>query len=282
MTRAAAATLPATTGKTAGAENFPVASLLLRPALRRQVMAFYRFARHADDVADDPSLLPEDKLARLAALEAGLGGAPGPAVAADLRDALDGDPRLLAHAEQLLQAFRRDALIGHCRDWGDLMAYCRFSAAPVGRFLLDLHGEDGSAHAAADSLCAALQILNHLQDCAVDYRSLGRVYLPLDRLLQAGLDGRDLALEAATPALRHVLDQVLDQVDGLLEQARPLPVLIADLRLRLEASVTLAMAERLALLLRRHDPLAGRVALSPLCTAETVLIGLFRAFLRPA
>lgn len=277
MPRAAVVALPVTTGKTAAQENFPVASLLLSAATRAQVMAFYRFARTADDVADDPSLTPETKLARLDALETGLSGQSGcPEVALALRQAVRGDEVLLGHAAQLLQAFRRDALVDHCRDWGDLMTYCRFSAAPVGRFLLELHGEGADAVAPSDALCAALQVLNHLQDCADDLAALHRLYIPRDWLIMAGLTRDCLAEENASPQLRQVLDMALDHVDGLVEMARPLPSRIHDRRLRCQAAITLEVAERLSERLRHGDPLATRVKLSPLDYAKAVVAGILR------
>jgi squalene synthase HpnC len=272
---AAAVLLPSPTGKTAGGENFPVASCLLASKVRRQVMAFYRFARFADDVADDPKLAIEEKLTCLDALEQCLiGGGSQFTEAATLRDAVRGDPSLLAHAANLLHAFRRDALIDQCRDWGDLMAYCRYSAAPVGRFLLDLHQEGSETHGASDSLCAALQILNHLQDCGPDYQSLGRVYLPADWMTVTGTVRGALAVPSTSPELRFLFDQVLDQVDGLIDLAAPLPSLIRDRRLRLEAAVTVAVARRLADRLRHRDPLAERVKLSPLGYGLAVMDGL--------
>lgn len=279
MARAAAASLPSTTGKTAEAENFPVASRLLSAKVRRQVMAFYRFARTADDIADNPAFSPEYKLTRLDALERALGGAPAEAAEGHaLRAAVAGDETLLGHAALLLQAFRRDAVSDHCRDWGDLMTYCRYSAAPVGRFLLDLHGESSETGPPADALCAALQVLNHLQDCGVDYRALGRVYIPRDWLQIEGVAPDAFAGERAEPDLRAVLDQVLDQVDGLLDLAHALPGRIANRRLRIQAAITLAMAERLSALLRRRDPLAETVKLSPLgyvgAATRGLLIGL--------
>jgi phytoene/squalene synthetase len=163
--------------KTAREENFPVVSLLMPARIRAVVMAYYHFARHADDVADSESLSPDAKVAALDALDAVLAGAeaqPAQDTAARYRAAVNADPRLLADASNLLVAFRRDAVRNHTRDWDDLLEYCRYSAAPVGRFLLDLHGESAETHAASDALCAALQILNHLQDCAQDLRRLDR------------------------------------------------------------------------------------------------------------
>ncbi|MGE5546374.1 MAG: squalene synthase HpnC [Solirubrobacterales bacterium] len=283
MSRAAIAPLPPTTGKTAGGESFPVASFLLPTAVRRQVMAFYRFARTADDIADDPALEPEDKLARLDALEEALEGrgrTPAAAPALALREAVEADALLLYHAAQLLQAFRRDAVWDHCRDWSDLMTYCRFSAAPVGRFLLDLHHESPETMFPADALCAAHQILNHLQDCGTDYRALGRVYIPRDWLLARGIGNEEFRGDAVGPDLRAVMDLMLEGVDALIERAAPLPGLIADRRLRLEAAATLAVAERLSALLRNGDPLAGRVALSPFQYFSAFTRGIARGLAR--
>ncbi len=266
--------------KTPGDESFPVATRLLSKAVRLQVLAFYRFARTADDVADNPAFSPEEKLLRLEILEQGLWGensSPKSDTAQLLRRAVAEDHELLSHASHLLQAFRRDAVIDHCRDWSDLMAYCRFSAAPVGRFLLDLHKETASeAFHASDALCAALQITNHLQDCAEDFRTLNRVYLPRDWLIRAGLGHSALTEPATSPELRLVLDMVLDQVEGLIDLASVLPSHIADRRLRLEATATIAVVERLATLLRRSDPLAERVRLSPLQYGAAILVGLLR------
>lgn len=274
MPRVAAASLPPTTGKTARGENFPVASLLLPAAIRAQVMAFYRFARAADDIADDPTLTPEDKLTRLDAFDRTLAGTGKAAEAVALRHEVAGDPLLLGHAAQLLDAFRRDAVTDCCRDWTDLMNYCRFSAAPVGRFLLDLHGEAADAVPASDALCAALQVLNHVQDCGTDYRALGRVYIPQNWLLVEGIGPESFAATHGDPELRAVLDQVLDHVDGLIDLARTLPRLIADWRLRLQAGITVAAAERLSRQLRRRDPLAEAITLSPLDKAGAVIGGL--------
>ncbi len=167
-------------GKGAGDENFPVGSFLIRRALRPHVHAFYRFARQADDIADNPDLTPEDKVQRLDRMGAILDGAPGedsPAAVA-MRVSLRETGVTSQHCHDVLRAFRLDATKKRYRDWDDLMEYCRYSASPVGRQVLDLHGEDRANWPANDALCSALQVLNHLQDCGDDYRDLDRVYLP--------------------------------------------------------------------------------------------------------
>ena len=166
------------------------------------------------------------------------------------------------------------------RDWNEVMLYCRFSAAPVGHFLLDLHGEGRRAVPAADALCAALQVLNHLQDCADDYRRLDRVYLPLAWFRAESATVAELGEAASSPALRRVLDCALDRVDELLVLARPLGGAIADRRLRLQAEITVAVAGRLARLLRRRDPLRRHARLSQLDYALAVVLGAWRWLIR--
>jgi len=247
-------------------ENFPVASRLIRADLRPHVLAFYAFVRTADDIADAPDLDSATKLARLAVLDRALGGDPAAStlapVAVALRQSLAETGIGAEHAAHMLQAFRRDASLAPTRSWSDLLTYCRYSAAPAGRYLLALHGEGRDALPASDALCAALQILNHLQDCGADYQRLGRIYLPADWLRQAGLGTEALAGSRTDPRLRTVLDRTLQGVAKLLATARPLPGLIRDPGLRREAAVILAIARALARKLARRDPLQGRVRLS--------------------
>jgi hydroxysqualene synthase len=251
-------------GKWREAENFPVGSWLIRRDLRRHVHAFYRFARSADDIADNPALSPADKIGRLDRMSAVLDGAPGedaPAAAA-MRQSLLATGVSAQHCHDVLRAFRQDAEQRRYRDWGELMEYCRYSAAPVGRQLLDLHGESEATWPASDALCAALQVLNHLQDCGADYRRLDRVYLPLDDLAAAGTGVEALAALAASPALRRVFDTLLDRTAFLAATARALPPAVGAAGLRRECAVIVDLAGRLLVRLRQGDPLAGRVGLA--------------------
>ena len=269
----AAASVETWSGKDRGDENFPVGSALIRRDLRPHVHAFYAFARNADDIADSPALAPEDKLARLDRMEAVLLGREemgrepmgrepmGAPSAARLRASLATTGTTPVHATELLIAFRRDATVRRTADWEALMDYCRYSAMPVGRHVLDLHGEDRATWAASDALCAALQVLNHLQDAAADLAALDRCYLPQDLLAQHGAAIGDLRGPALTPGLRAVLDTLLDRTATLNAAAAALPGRVADRRLRLETAVIAGLARRLARRLRREDPLAARVKL---------------------
>ncbi len=249
-------------GRHAGNENFPVASRLLPAAVRGHVMAFYTFARTADDIADAPDISSADKVEALQRLGAQLESGEGVPGAA-LRQSLQATKVSPAHAQDLLKAFLRDATKPTTDDWADLMDYCALSAAPVGRYLIDLMGGvEGDNYAPSDALCAALQILNHIQDVKDDYVGLGRIYVPADWMVEAGVTPNDLALGAATPALRAVLNRMLDGVDDLLMQAKPLPGAIKSKALAREAGGILAIAWRLSKSLRVKDPLAQRVELS--------------------
>lgn len=250
-------------GKDRGDENFPVGSALIRPALRPHVHAFYAFARNADDIADSAALEPADKVARLDRMEAVLlgradGGSPSGVA---LRGSLAQCGVTPRHAQDLLAAFRQDAAKRRYASWAELHDYCRLSAMPVGRHVLDLHGEGSATHALSDPLCAALQVLNHLQDGAKDLLALDRCYLPQDMLAAAGSGAADLAGPAETPGLRAVFTGLLDHVDRLNNEATDLPRRTRDRRLRVEVAVILGLSRRLARRLRRGDPVAGRVKL---------------------
>jgi squalene synthase HpnC len=260
MADAAEAAIEAPSGKGAGDENFPVGSRLVAPRLRPHVMRYYAFARATDDIADSPDLAPGEKVRRLDLFEAGLApGATGPETATRLRDSLAETGVPVACASDLLVAFRADATKLRYRDWGDLMDYCAHSAHPVGRYLLHLHGEDPGTLPLGDALCAALQVLNHLQDIGDDRSRLDRIYLPRDWMDAEGAAPADLDRPVASPALRRVIDRCLDGADALLDRSQPLAGRIRDRRLAAETAAIQRLARRLSARLRREDPLAGRV-----------------------
>jgi len=265
MAGAEAEAVETPSGKGAGDENFPVGSWLLPPRLRPHVALFYAFARAIDDIADNPRLSPQEKIARLDGFEAailGRNGEPAYVKAHRLRRSLAETKVTPQHCVDLIAAFKRDATVLRYRSWDELIeGYCMLSAAPVGRYLLDLHGESRNGYSASDALCNALQVINHLQDCKDDYRNLDRVYLPLDWLAAEGESVEALARPGASPGLRRVLDRCLQGTEALLKEARKLPGQLKSRRLACESGAIVALAERLSAMLARRDPLAERVAL---------------------
>src|SRR5262245_11001293 len=274
-------------GKDASGENFPVGSWLLPARLRPHVAVFYAFARAIDDIADNPDLPPEEKIARLDGFAGALTGEhrqPGFEKAVRLRASLTETNVPAQHGLDLIAAFKQDAIKLRYRDWDDLMGYCFLSASPVGRYLLDLHGESRNGYPASDALCNALQVLNHLQDCQDDYRQLDRVYLPQDWLSEAHATVEDLDKPSTSAGIRRVIDLCLDSSDELIVLARQLPGQLRSRHLAMESAVIVRIADRLSRLLRRRDPLAMRVKLSKpaflACGLQGALSGLFGT--RPA
>ena len=212
-----------------------------------------------------------------------LGSSDGNAQAAALRRALAERNMSPQHAQDLLKAFRLDATKLRYRDWDDLMGYCAYSAMPVGRFVLDVHGESRSTWPASDAICAALQIINHIQDCAADYRNLNRVYIPLDALAACGLTVEALGAAKASPELRRCLAAAWRSAPRLLlHQGDALPSLVEDGRLALELSVIQTLAQHLTRMLMRRDPLSERVHLGKLGVAGISLFAVLKAVVRRA
>ncbi len=273
-------TVETPSGKGAATENFPVGSFLLPAELRPHVAVFYRYARAIDDIADSSELSADDKIARLDGFAAALRGenpddrrfATGHA----MRRGLLERGVTIDHCLDLIAAFKQDAVKTRYRDWDDLMAYCRLSAAPVGRYLIDLHGGSVHGYAPSDALCAALQVINHLQDCRDDVRDLDRVYLPGDWMAAEGVTADDLGRDAATPGVRRVIDRCLDATRALLTDAAHLPSGLRSRRLAMESGAILDIARRLTHHLARRDPLAGRVTLSKAGYAVCCLRGALR------
>jgi squalene synthase HpnC len=255
-------------GKRHRDENFPVASFLIHPRHREPILAFYNFVRTADDIADHAVLSAAEKLALLDRLGGGLTGAnDADEVAVRLRRVLNARALSPKHAQDLLTAFRLDATKLRYRDWDDLMSYCAFSAMPVGRFVCDVHGESHAVWPANDALCAALQIINHLQDCKQDYVDLDRVYIPQDALRASGATVEALGAAEASPALRECLHGLAARTEALLSQSDGFAAAIADWRLSLEVSVINTLAHRLTRTLRRRDPLSDKVHLGIVAVA---------------
>jgi squalene synthase HpnC len=247
-------------GKNHKGENFPVASMLIAPRFRAPVMAFYKFVRFADDIADHATAAPDEKLRLLEEMRATLvGESDASPEGVRLRAMCDERHLTIVHALDMLEAFRRDCIRLRYRDWDELIDYCRYSAMPVGRFVLDVHGESRNLWPANDALCAALQVINHLQDCAKDYRQLNRVYLPQEALAAAGAAVDELAAPAASPALKSVIHNLAAKNAGLLAKSRTLARGIADTRLALEVDLIQTLAEDLNAKLGRRDPLSETV-----------------------
>jgi len=248
-------------------ENFPVDA-----RHRGIILAFYEFVRVADDIADHASLSENEKLIQLDRLEGNLlGNGEENREAVRLRGALAERGLPPRHAQDLLAAFRMDVTKLRYADWDELIHYCSYSAMPVGRFVLDVHGESRATWAANDALCAALQINNHLQDCGKDFRELNRVYIPLDAFAAAGATPEQLGANHASAQLLHCIHDLAARNEHLLRESDRFSGLIENTRLAHEVAVIHTYARHIVTLLQARDPLSERVHLSK---AQFALYGL--------
>ena len=279
---AAAGAAETPSGKGAGDENFPVGSVLLPARLRPHVEKYYAFARAIDDVADNPALSPDEKAARLDGFDQALLGQnddPAYAKAHRIRESMAATGVPVKHGRDLISAFKQDAIKGRYKNWAELVDYCDRSASPVGRYLLDLHGEDPVHYRYSDALCNALQVINHLQDCKDDYLDMDRVYLSTDWMAEEGAAIEDLAAATASRGLRRVMDRTLTHTEALMTDARKLPGALSSRRLAAESAAIVRIADKLIGKLRREDPVAGRVELSKPAFAGAFLYGIWRGLI---
>jgi hydroxysqualene synthase len=241
-------------------ENFPVASWIIHPRHRALILAFYNFVRTADDIADHATLPAQDKLAYLDLLEAELlGKGDTQAEAVTLRHALAERGMAPRHALDVLIAFRMDVTKLRYETCDEVVHYCRYSAMPVGRFMLDVHGESTTTWAASDALCAGLQINNHLQDCGKDFRALNRVYLPRDALAASGASVEQLGGDHSPPQMLACLQSLAARNEALLNESKSLSAEVRDFRLAVDISVIQAYADRIVLLTFSLAGIAGEI-----------------------
>lgn len=250
--------------------DFSLMPELFSPGIRAEVQRFGRFVRLADGIADDIALTQDQKTERLLALEKMLGGGPDAdwsdearRVSRDMRESLENSKRTAEHALHVTQAFRRDVSGVRIQTWNDLLVYCSFAAAPIGRYMLDLTGEDPAVCGrSTDALCAALRILKRLRDCKEPSVQYKRLCIPEQFMRDAFITTLHLQAPSAKGQTRAVIDRVLDGVDHLLVEAAPLPGLIKSRGLSLHTAIVLCRARTLAEHFRERDPLNERVELS--------------------
>ena len=273
--------------KAASNENFPVGSWFLPRELRPHIITFYNFARSADNIADSVNMDPHKKFANLHEFEQIIRGQglieEAPVEAVQMYKSLKETNISQQHCIDLITAFKQDTNKNRYRTWNDLLQYCQLSAAPVGRYMIDLHGgfitNKMTWYESSDSLCIALQVLNHIQDCSDDFQSLNRVYLPSDTMNKYCADENDLSNETLTPNLRDCLDNILDVVDQLVLKATKLPPLLNSSRLGIESQIIINIAQQLSKKLRKLDPVESRIELSGSSYAKCCITGIIGYFI---
>ena len=248
--------------KTQKQENFPVASRLFSKKLRKIITDYYNFARYCDDIADNPKLSTKQKLQKLDNIELALFNKAKNKQANVLHEDFINEKLDFSLATDLLIAFRQDAKKTNYKTWSQLLDYCKYSAVPVGRFMLAIHDENPSTYLPASALCIVLQITNHIQDLKSDVKKLKRIYIPEELLDKHNVSKRALTASKCSKNLHFLLNDILDRCCGLLKDAEILPAIIKNIRLRIYVCITIILSKILINKLYNLDILNKNVCLT--------------------
>jgi squalene synthase HpnC len=225
-------------------ENFPVASILMPRRLRKPVAAIYHFARAADDIADEGDLPNEERLRQLDEFRAELAiiaknETPFTTLFQNLASEVRQHALPVQPLYDLLDAFSQDVVKKRYANFDEVLDYCRRSANPVGNLLLHLYGEATPANIAySDAICTSLQIINFWQDVAKDY-AIGRIYLPLDELVQYGVSEEQIAQGISDDAWRALMKFQVDRARTMMLSGKPLGSILTG-RIGLEMRMIIA------------------------------------------
>ena len=274
-------------GKNHEKENFPVSSFLISPEKKNQIRKFYKFARIADDIADNKELSAREKVKILDYFDKTLTGKIKSKFKFlnDLIEIFKQGSLSVENARKLLIAFKTDATKLRYKTWEELLDYCNNSASPVGRYVIELHLKrkniDGTLKqifVGSDNLCNSLQILNHFQDIKEDLSNLNRVYIPAEKFK----DERDLIISISGNRSSKKFEEIklfyLNKVDKLLSQSEPYLSLIPHKSLKRETFVIFYIAKKLTEILKKNDPLKKKVKLSYIDLIFCYFKGIIKCF----
>ena len=239
-------------------ENFPVASRLLPKALRKPVSVIYAFARTADDFADEGDASAETRLSQLNDYEQFLLNAADERPNEDpvfiaLADVIKNDPLLVQSLQDLLIAFRSDVTTKRYQTAIQLLQYCRYSANPVGRMMLQLSGHASNQNLLySDAICSALQLINFLQDINIDYQNKQRLYIPQDDLRDFSVSESDIAQGQNSQQLTQLVNHQINRAHSMLITGKPLGRALPG-RLGLEIRVTVSAGLQVIKALRQRN-----------------------------
>ena len=259
-------------GKTYKDENFPVSSFLINKNIKKHIRNFYFYARTADDIADNKKLSSNAKMEILEELNNILSRKTKSDVSIlnNLINSLNELNLSIKNAQDLLKAFKLDTYKKRYKNWGELINYCKYSANPVGRFVIDVsyilekrnfHDKD-KIYKASDNLCTSLQIINHLQDCKNDFLELDRIYIPISMFEKFNSKQSEIKENMSSDNFKLLKIQIINKVEELLEQSKAGLKLIKLTKLRKETLIIFHIARKLCYLLKNNDPLEKNVKLS--------------------
>ena len=249
-------------------ENFPVAFFLMPKKIRTVISDYYAVARMADDIADSPALSQSEKLEKLEELERGKYLS-----SQKLYESFSQHNLSPALVTDLFVAFRKDAQNDKYETWAELVNYCKYSAVPVGRFMLAAFNENPAAQLSSNSLCTALQLINHLQDIKNDAMTLQRIYLPQDLMIKHGVSDADLTTEISSSGLKNLINELLGNIRNLLKDAENMPQMISSHSLRMDVFIILSLAKALVKKIETGDVLFRNIKLSRVDWLKSIVSG---------
>ena len=259
-------------GKNFHDENFPVASLLISPQIKRVIRYFYHFARMSDDIADNSKLSKNKKQEILNFFGEMIEKSQKSDISTinNIISLFKTLPSTKRYSKELLKAFLLDTKKKRYKNWEELLLYCSYSANPVGRFFIyttyklnriELNDKK-KIFESSDNLCTSLQIINHLQDCKSDYINFDRVYIPLDGFKRYSLNVNVLKKKKSPIDFIFLKNELISKVEDLLLETADGLKLIKEWRLRKETFIILNIAKRLCFLLKNNDPLEKNIKLT--------------------
>ncbi len=260
-------------------ENFPVASFFLPKHLREPIALIYAFARQADDFADEGDLEPEQRLKLLNEFEAELdlirsNQTPNSTLFIALQASIQKHRLDLAPFYDLLEAFKQDVTKTRYENFGEVMHYCRRSANPIGRLLLALYGQATERNIGmADAICSALQLINFLQDIAIDAQK-NRIYLPQDELKKYHVPESQIINSDSSGAWALMMEFQINRARKLLQSGAPLGLALSG-RAGFEMRMMIAGGERI--LKKLHQARGNSFSIRPTLSKKDWLYMLYRA-----
>ena len=260
-------------------ENFPV-GMMVSSKLKPLVEIYYHAARFADNIADSNVIEKKQKLTKLDDIRKAFlfpeAGNNLPLIRnlgkMFVKESLDA-----SLYTDLLKAFEKDASGIKIQVWEELIDYCRYSAAPVGRFMLAISNESVSTYLPAENLCVLLQIIDHLSDIKEDLSLLGRIYIPSQIMTEYNVRESDLGLSYTKPEVKAMLNDIVKRLEKMQDDAKILPKLIKNFGLRIEVGIILSLTNSMIKKYKKADILQKAPKPSIIDWIKAVFSGFFGA-----
>ena len=255
-------------------ENFPVGKFI-KKSLRPLVWTYYSAAREADDIADSAKFSVSEKNSKLDNCYKDFMAADSNSSSGKLGKIFASEQLDYRLYTDLLEAFRKDVNGFKVDIWEQLLDYCHYSAAPVGRFMLAIHNQSPATYIPAEILCTVLQITNHLQDLKSDACKLKRCYIPQELLQKYHVRITDFCLQQSSKNVKLLIDEIVLRLQAMLSDAGILIKLISDCRLRSEVAIIFSLTNSMLKKIKKWDVISHTLHLSSWDWLKAIIYGIW-------